>query len=83
VTVTNIDSVRPELQSSHYQFLSEDEAHMFIAWAREDLDAHEDYHFVDSEVYLTEDEVSGELVVWTARVDYIHTDRTPNTPEAA
>lgn len=79
--ITNIDSVRPELQSTHYQFLTEDEAHMFVLWAREDLDAHDEYSYVDHEVYLTEDEVSGDLAVWTARVDYLHS--APKTPEAA
>lgn len=76
MTVTNIDSARPEIQSTHYYFTSEDEAQMFLAWAREDLDEHAGYDYVDHEVYERHADDD-----WVVRIDYIN--RTPKSPEAA
>lgn len=78
MTVTNIDSVRPEVQSGHWHFDTEDEAQMFVAGVREDLAEQEFFDYVDHEVYQDESPYAGG---WGARIDYI--DRSPKTPEAA
>lgn len=74
--VTPID--RPQVQSMHYSFATEDEAYMWVAWSKEDLAEQELFDFVGSEVTENTDGIAN---VWTARVDYI--DRTPPADEAA
>lgn len=76
MTVTNIDTARPEIQTAWYLFDDEAEAHMFVAGVKEDLAEQEFFDFVDSNVaYISSD---GN---WKASVDYV--DRTPEPDEAA
>jgi hypothetical protein len=80
MTVTPIDGGHQiAVQSLYYDFPSEEEAQMFVQWAREDLDEHEEFFdYVGHDV----DERNWDYGnAWVARIDYI--DRTPREPEAA